>query len=80
MFKLQKTFEVSLCRGSHKKMILVFLVVNLVLVSMFRVCCETGPIFVCAFTKKIPQQDGLETIPVGGNINPEKIYLNELSC
>ena len=55
--------------------ILVFLVVNLVLVSMFRVCCETGPIFVCAFTKKIPQQDGLETIPVGGILILKKFTL-----
>ena len=31
------------------KKILVFLVVNLVLVSMFRVCCETGPIFLCLY-------------------------------
>lgn len=52
------------------KKILVFLVVNLVLVSMFRVCCETGPIFLCLY-KKILQQDGLETIPVGGSNNPK---------
>lgn len=52
------------------KKILVFLVVNLVLVSMFRVCCETGPIFLCLY-KKIPQQDGLETIPVGESNNPK---------
>ena len=61
-------------------MILVFLVVNLVLVSMFRVCCETGPIFVCAFTKKNPPTGWLGNHTCRGNINPEKIYLNELSC
>lgn len=47
-----------------------FLVVNLVLVSMFRVCCETGPIFVPlffgAYTKKSPNRKAWKPLPVGG--------------
>ncbi len=50
--------------------ILVFLVVNLVLVSMFRVCCETGPIFLVLSQKKSPNRMAWKPLPVGGSINP----------
>ena len=39
---------------------------------MFRVCCETGPIFLCLYflvpIQKIPQQEGLETITCRGKV------------
>ena len=74
LYETTKLFPNFFSENGHFYMdftLLVFLVVNLVLVSMFRVCCETGPIFLCFLKKKSPNRMAWKPLPVGGSINPK---------